>query len=46
MKLHVRDPNLEIAAADIFADVIPTVFNISTDAFIVGLAQGKSFSAF
>jgi hypothetical protein len=46
MKLHVRDPTLEIAATDLFSDVIPTVLNISTDALIVGLAQGESFSTF
>jgi carboxylesterase type B len=29
---------------DTTADVIPTVFNISTDAFIVGLASCKSYN--
>jgi hypothetical protein len=41
-----RPNSVEIAATDIFADVIPTVFNISTDAFIIELGQGKSSSAF
>jgi hypothetical protein len=41
-----KRPNSGDRSTDIFADVIPTALNISTDALIVGLAQGESFSAF